>query len=231
MGVDGFRLDAVPYLVEQGDRVAGCPGTHAFLREYAQHVDSVKPGAYTVGEAWGSIDRMLPYYPEQLTSYFGFELSDSLIAAVRSGSAAGLLTGYFRLQDTLPAYRWAPFLSNHDQTRTLTQLRGDVARARLAATLLLTLPGTPFIYYGEEIGMTGNKPDPRLRTPMQWSSGPAAGFSRGLAWEPLQPDSLTANVEAEDRDSTSLLTLYRRLIHLRASNAAIGMGDLISLEA
>jgi glycosidase len=66
---------------------------------------------------------------------------------------------------------------------------------------------------------------------MQWTSGPVAGFSRGLAWEPLQPDSLTANVEAEDRDSTSLLTLYRRLIHLRASNAAIGMGDLISLEA
>src|SRR5438874_8151148 len=142
MGVDGFRLDAVPYLVEQGDCVSGCPGTHAFLHEYAQHVDSVKPGAYTVGEAWGSIDQMLPYYPDQLTSYFGFELSDSLIAAVRSGSAAGLLTGYLRLQDTLPAYRWAPFLSNHDQTRTLTQLRGDVARARLAATLLLTLPGT-----------------------------------------------------------------------------------------
>src|SRR5205823_662937 len=142
MGVDGFRLDAVPYLVEQGDCVSGCPGTHAFLHEYAQHVDSVKPGAYTVGEAWGSIDQMLPYYPDQLTSYFGFELSDSLIAAVRSGSAAGLLTGYLRLQDTLPAYRWAPFLSNHDQTRTLTQLRGDVARARRAATLLLALPRT-----------------------------------------------------------------------------------------
>src|SRR6266581_1960981 len=85
MGVDGFRLDAVPYLVEQGDCVSGCPGTHAFLHEYAQHVDSVKPGAYTVGEAWGGIDQMLPYYPDQLTSYFGFELSDSLIAAVRSG--------------------------------------------------------------------------------------------------------------------------------------------------
>src|SRR6266536_1282155 len=150
MGVDGFRLDAVPYLVEEGTCLIGCPGTHAFLHEYAAHIDSVKPGAYTVGEAWGGIDQMLPYYPDQLTAYFGFELSDSLIAAVRSGSAAGLLTGYLRLQDTLPAYRWAPFLSNHDQTRTLTQLGGDVARAQLAATLLLTLPGTPFIYYGEE---------------------------------------------------------------------------------
>jgi glycosidase len=231
MGVDGFRLDAVPYLVEQGDCVSGCPGTHALLHEYAQHVDSVKPGAYTVGEAWGSIDKMLPYYPDQLTSYFGFELSDSLIAAVRSGSAAGLLTGYLRLQDTLPAYRWAPFLSNHDQTRILTQLRGDVARARLAATLLLTLPGTPFIYYGEEIGMTGDKPDPRLRTPMQWSAGPGLGFTSGKAWESAQPDSLTTTVAAEDADAGSLLNLYRRLIHLRRQNEALATGKLVPLTA
>src|SRR5438552_4158320 len=137
MDVDGFRLDAIPYLVEEGACLIGCPGTHAFLHEYAAHIDSVKPGAYTVGEAWGSIDQMLPYYPDQLTAYFGFELSDSLLSAVRSGSAAGLLGGFLRLQDTLPAYRWAPFLTNHDQTRAMTQLKGDVARARLAATPLL----------------------------------------------------------------------------------------------
>src|SRR5204862_5231766 len=135
------------------------------------------------------------------TSYFGFELSDSLIAAVRSGSAAGLLTGYLRLQDTLPAYRWAPFLSNHDQTRTLTQLRGDVARARLAATLLLTLPGTPFIYYGEEIGMTGGKPDPRLRTPMQWRAGPGLGFTPGRAGESAHADAAATTAAAADADS------------------------------
>ena len=231
MGVDGFRLDAVPYLVEQGDCVMGCPGTHTFLHEYAQHIDSVKPGAYTVGEAWGSIAKMLPYYPDQLTSYFGFELSDSLLAAVRSGWAAGLLTGYLGLQDTLRAYRWAPFLSNHDQTRTLTQLKGDVARARLAATLLLTLPGTPFIYYGEEIGMTGDKPDPRLRTPMQWGAGPGLGFTSGKAWESAQPDSLTTTVAAQDADSGSLLNLYRRLIHLRKQNEALATGKLVPLTA
>ena len=231
MGVDGFRLDAVPYLVEQGDCVSGCPGTHAFLHEYAQHVDSVKPGAYTVGEAWGNIDQMMPYYPDQLTSYFGFELADSLLSAVRTGSAAGLLTGFLRLQDTLPAYRWAPFLSNHDQTRILTQLRGDVARARLAATLLLTLPGTPFIYYGEEIGMTGDKPDPRLRTPMQWSAGPGLGFTSGKAWECAQPDSLTTTVAVEDADSGSLLNLYRRLIQLRKHNEALATGRLLPLTA
>jgi len=171
MGVDGFRLDAVPYLVEEGNCLMGCRGTHGFLHEYAAHIDSVKPDAYTVGEAWGDITAMLPYYPDQLTSYFGFELADSLLSAVRTGSAAGLLAGFVRLQDTLPAYRWSPFLSNHDQTRVLTALGGDVTRAKLAATLLLTLPGLPFIYYGARrcngarAGDWGSRPARRGRAP------------------------------------------------------------------
>jgi glycosidase len=229
MGVDGFRLDAVPYLVEEGACLQGCAGTHAVLHDYAAHLDSVKPGAYTVGEAWGSIAAIMPYYPDQLTSYFGFELSDSLLSAVRTGSAAGLLAGYLRLQDTLPPYRWSPFLTNHDQTRTMTALGGDVGRAKLAATLLLTLPGLPFVYYGEEIGMTGDKPDPRLRTPMQWAPRRGVGFTAGTAWESPQPDSLTTTVAAQDADPGSLLNRYRRLIHLRKQNEALATGRLVAL--
>ena len=231
MDVDGFRLDAVPYLVEQGDCLIGCPGTHAFLHEWAEHVDSVKPGAYTVGEVWGSVVAQLPYYPDQLTSYFTFEIADSLLAAVRRGTAGGVLSGYLRLQDTLPDYRWSPFLSNHDGTRTMTALGGDAAGARLAATLLLTLPGLPFVYYGEEIGMTGDKPDPRLRTPMQWSAGPGAGFTTGTPWESPQPDAATVTVAAQDRDAASLLNLYRRLVHLRRSDAALAAGRLVPLTS
>ncbi|HZI22646.1 MAG TPA: alpha-amylase family glycosyl hydrolase [Gemmatimonadales bacterium] len=232
-GVDGFRLDAVPYLVEEGSCLMGCPGTHTVLREYADHLKSVKPDVYTVGEAWGSIAAMLPYYPDQLTSYFAFELADSLLSVVRTGSAAGLLPGYLRLQDTLPPYRWSPFLTNHDQTRTMTVLSGDVARAKLAATLLLTLPGLPFVYYGEEIGMTGDKPDPRIRTPMQWApqTRGGGGFTTGTPWESLQADSLTANVAVEERDPSSLLHLYRRLIHLREENTALATGRLVPLSA
>jgi len=230
MDVDGFRLDAVPYVVEEGTCLGGCPGTHAFLREYAAHLRSVKPDAYTVGEVWANIAAMLPYYPDQLTSYFAFELSDSLLSAVRSGSATGLLTGFLRLQDTLPAYRWSPFLTNHDQTRTLTALGGDVGRAKLAATLLLTLPGLPFVYYGEEIGMTGDKPDERLRTPMQWSPRSGVGFTTGKPWEAPQADSLTTNVAVENRDPKSLLNLYRQLIHLRKQNEALATGTLLPLS-
>lgn len=231
MGVDGFRLDAIPYLVEEGDRLAHTPGTHAVLREYASYIRSIAPSAFTVGEVWDSVGAMLPYYPDQLDSHFAFELSDAILAAVRTGSAKNLFQGYLRLQRELPAERWSPFLRNHDQARTMTELGGDVTRAKVAATILLTLPGLPFVYYGEEVGMTGSKPDPRLRTPMQWSRGPAAGFSGGPAWEPLQPDSLTANVEVQDADPRSLLNLYRRLIHLRSANSALAAGELVPLTA
>ena len=231
MGVDGFRLDAVPYLVEQGGALAHTRGTHEVLRDFAAAMRRTAPGAYTIGEVWDSIGTVLPYYPDQLDAYFAFEPSDALLNAVRTGSARTLLAPFLRMQQAMPATRWSPFQRNHDQTRTMTALGGDVARAKLAAQLLLTLPGLPFIYYGEEIGMSGDKPDPRLRTPMQWTRGHAAGFTTGNAWEPLQPDSLTANVAVQQADPSSLLTLYRRLVHLRASNAALGSGELIALDA
>jgi alpha-amylase len=229
MGVDGFRLDAVPYLMEDGDCQLGCEGTHAFLREYAAHLQSVRPGTYTVGEVWGGVDTLLPYYPDQLTSYFTFSLSDSLIASLRRGFATDLLGGFLRLQDTLPPYRWSPFLRNHDQTRTLTTVGGDWASARLGAVILLTLPGLPFVYYGEEIGMTGDKPDERLRTPMQWRAEPGLGFTSGRPWEAAQPDSFATTVAAQDGDPGSLLNLYRRLIHLRKAEPALGIGRLVPL--
>jgi alpha-amylase len=230
MGADGLRLDAVQYLVEQGSCLMDCAGTHAFLRAYQAHVDSVSPGAYTIGEVWDSLGELLTYYPHQLTSYFTFELADSLRTAVRRGTAGGVLAEYLHLQDTLPFFRWSPILSNHDGTRIMTVLGGDEAKARIAATLLLTLPGLPYVYYGEEIGMSGDKPDPRLRTPMQWSDGAGGGFTTGIPWEAPQPDAPTVNVAAEASDPGSLLNLYRRLIHLRRSSPVLATGRLAPLE-
>ena len=140
-----------------------------------------------------------------------------------------MLSGFLRLQDTLPPYRYSPFLSDHDGTRVMTLLGDDIPRAKLAATLLLTLPGLPFIYYGEEIGMTGNKPDERLRTPMQWAPRTGVGFTTGKEWEAPQGDSLTRNVAIEDRDPHSLLNLYRQLIHLRKNNEALATGRLLAV--
>jgi glycosidase len=230
MGVDGFRLDAVPYLVEEGGRMEGTPGTHAVLHAYGEHVRAARPGTFTVGEVWDSTRKLMAYYPDQLDSYFPFEIASTLVSRVKRGSARGLLDPYLAMQHALPAERWSPFLSNHDQTRVQTALGGDPRRARMAAELLLTLPGFPFVYYGEEIGMSGDKPDERLRTPMQWAALPGGGFTRGTPWEAAQGDTATVTVAAQERDPGSLLNLYRRLIHLRAATPALGSGALLPVE-
>jgi alpha-amylase len=192
----------------------------------------VKPDAYTVGEVWDSIGAILPYYPDQLTSYFMFQLSDDVLTAARTGSAANLYRGYLRLQrEGLPPHRYSPFLRNHDQSRTMTVLEGDERKAKLAAALLLTLPGLPFVYYGEEIGIAGDKPDENLRTPMHWTSGAGGGFTTGSAWRAPQADWATRTVAAQDADPNSLLNLHRRLIHLRKENSALAEGELVPLTA
>ncbi len=230
MGVDGFRLDAIRHLIEVGDQNANTPGTHAVLREYGQYIRRVAPHSYTIGEVWDNTDAILTYYPDQLDAYFAFPISDALMDAVRSGKTGALIPLVLQFQRAQPAPRWAPFQRNHDQTRTMTFLGNDLAGAKLAATILLTLPGVPFVYYGEEIGMTGDKPDERLRTPMHWTKSNAAGFTSAKPWQALQPDSLTANVAAQDHDRSSLLNLYRRLMRERAANSALRSGALIPVE-
>jgi glycosidase len=225
MHVDGFRLDAVRHLVEVGNEVSNTPPTHQVLREFGQYVRSIAPQSYTIGEVWDNTDVILTYYPDQLDAYFAFPISEALMDAVRTGKAGGLLPTVQQFARSEPEWRWAPFQRNHDQTRTMTALGNDTAGAKLAATILLTLPGVPFVYYGEEIGMTGDKPDERLRTPMQWS-GSSRGFTSGKPWEASQSDSLTANVAVEDRAANSLLKLYRWLIRLRANDKALREGEL-----
>ncbi len=209
MHVDGFRLDAVRHLIEVGEQNSNTPGTHQVLRQFAQYVRSVAPESYTIGEVWDNTDVILTYYPDQLDAYFAFPISEALMDAVRTGKSGALLPTVAQFQRAEPAWRWAPFQRNHDQTRTMTALSNDVDRARLAATILLTLPGVPFIYYGEEIGMTGDKPDER---------------------QAMQPDSLTANVATERRDSHSLLNLYRQLLDLRKRRPELSDGLLIPVE-
>jgi glycosidase len=231
MDVDGFRLDAIPYLVEEPGRINHSPGTHAALREYAAFVRSVKPDAFTVGEVSDNSDAMVTYYPDQLDSHFAFEVADSIIAGVRRGLAHGILPPVLRLQRELPDNRWSPFLRNHDQPRTVTELGGDLAKARIASFVMLTLPGVPFVYYGEEIGMVGSKPDERLRTPMQWTREPGAGFTTGRPWQQLQDDSAVTTVESQEGDSRSILELHRQLIPLRDATPALASGRLIPLTA
>ena len=157
----------------------------------------------------------------------------------------------------LPTGAWPDFcLSNHDQPRHAWRYRSrkpgvTEARARVAAAMMLTLRGSPFLYYGEELGMTcgpisrkdlrdplglktwplgflGRDPE---RTPMQWDSSPGAGFSSGRPWLPLNPDWPGRNVEVQGREPGSLLSWYRKLLALRRGETALRRGELHFLEA
>jgi glycosidase len=224
MHADGFRFDAIPYLVEDGDVLQHSRGTHDVLREMASTIRTAAQESFTVGEMSDeSPTVMATYYPDQLDSYFGFAVAKATMQAAATGDARAFLKAVAESNEKFPAGRWSPFLTNHDQPRVMTVL--DLAKARVAASAMLMLPGTPFVYYGEEIGMIGPKPDETIRTPMQWTSAPNGGFTTGAPWEPLQSDWRTNNVAVQDPTNSTLLNHYRTLIHLRNANAALNAGS------
>jgi glycosidase len=136
-----------------------------------------------------------------------------------------------KVLDAYPQGQYATFLTNHDQDRVMNQLRDDLEGAKAAATLLLTNPGVPFVYYGEEVGMRGAKPDPRIRTPMQWDGSETAGFTTGTPWEELDATYETRNVATQEGDPDSLLSHYRQLIRLRQEQPALRAGDMVLLDS
>jgi alpha-amylase len=228
MHADGFRFDAVPYLVEEGSQLEHTHGTHDVLRQFGNGIRSEAPGSFTIGEVsdW-STQILATYYPDQLDAYFAFGVAGSTVEAARIGNAAPFNNAIREANVTFPAGRWSPFLTNHDQPRVMTVFGGDVARARVAASAMLMLPGLPFVYYGEELGMIGAKPDETIRTPMQWSAESNGGFTSGTPWENLQADWMTKNVRAQDKDPASLLNHYRGLIHFRNAHSALSNGVLV----
>ncbi len=230
MHADGFRFDAIPYLVEDGNQLQHSRGTHDVLRQLGNTIRAEAPESFTVGEMSDeSPEVMATYYPDQLDSYFAFAVARATMQAAQTGDAGGFFKAVAQANAKFPSGRWSPFLTNHDQPRVMTVL-GDAAKARVAASAMLMLPGMPFVYYGEEIGMVGPKPDEMIRTPMQWSSTPNGGFTAGTPWEPLQPDWKTKNVAAQDSSRQSLLNHYRGLVQLRNAHPALNRGSLTLLQ-
>jgi glycosidase len=224
VGVDGFRLDAVRYLAED-EKLADADSNHAFLGEWGNYYRSIVPTAFTVGEAWTDNANVKKYVSTnvELDSAFNFDLSTAILKALNESNNTQLR---FVLQTTIrdfPEQDNANFLTNHDMARTMNQLGANKEnKAKVAAGILLTAPGIPFIYYGEEIGMSGSKPDELIRTPMQWTGEHGAGFTTGTPWEPVNNDFDVINVAKQTGDSSSLLEYYRSLIHLRNNHTACG---------
>jgi glycosidase len=232
MRVDGFRMDAVRHLVEEGQVYSGAPATHEWLVAFDDFIDTIDPEALTVGEVWDTTAAVAPYVRnDEVDLAFEFDLAQGILASVQRGVPLSSAQELAQMLVAYPPGQFATFLTNHDQNRVATTLLKDPEGHKLAATALLTLPGVPFIYYGEEIGMTGAKPDEKLRTPMQWTGGANAGFTAGKPWQAVNADAAKVNVAAQEGDPDSLLSHYRRLIHLRNEHPALRRGEFTPLDS
>ena len=231
IGVDGFRVDAAKHLIEDGDKIENTPATHEWYKGFYTEYKAQNPQAYTVGEVFGAGSSVIKSYTgDQLDQIFNFEMSSGFVNSANGGASSGITSAFkFAYQD-MPDFNFATFLTNHDQTRSMSTFNGNIDKAKIASFLMLTSPGTPFIYYGEEIGMKGQKPDEDLRVPMQWSDSVNAGFSTGSPWRAPNQDYTTVNVAAQTEDPNSLLSHYQTLIQLRREHPALQSGNAILLE-
>ena len=244
-GVDGFRLDASRHLIEAGPGPgqSDSPESHAFWKEFAAYVRSVKPEAALIGENWTDTAHVAPWYGstevvpggDELPLNFDFPLASAIVESIKAGDAA-LLGKTLREIEQLypPGATDVPFLTNHDMPRVATMFKNDAGKLRSAAQVLLSLPGTPFLYYGEELGLQ-NGPggdDTWKRTPMPWDGTALHGFTTAARpWQAFAPGHETTTVAAQTGDPQSLLSLYRTLIRARHGSLALTKGGLLLLEA
>jgi maltose alpha-D-glucosyltransferase / alpha-amylase len=270
MGVDGLRLDAVPYLFERdGTNCENLPETHAFLRKLRAHIDANYKDRMLLAEA--------NQWPEDAVAYFGkgdechmafhFPVMPRMFMALQMEDRFPIIDILEQTPPIPPGCQWASFLRNHDELtlemvtdeerdymyrvyaadprarinlgirRRLAPLLGNSRRKiELMTTLLLSLPGTPVIYYGDEIGMGDNfylGDRNGVRTPMQWSSDRNAGFSRANPQQLFLPVIIdpeyhyeAVNVETQEKNLSSLLWWTRRVIAMRKRFEAFGRGGI-----
>lgn len=266
-GVDGFRIDVVWHLAKDTEfrdnppnpgwdpgqpeiqrnlqeYSADQPFIHDIVEELRDVVDEYS-GRLLIGEIYLPIDRLVEYYGrsnEGLHLPFNFQLIQS---PWRGDAIRDLITEY---EGAIPEGGWPNWvLSNHDQPRIAKRVGS--AQARLAAMMLLTLRGTPTLYYGDELGIADvhvppdriqdpwakNEPDAsfnrdKARTPMQWTSAPHAGFSETEPWLPITKDYADRNVERQQNDGGSMLSLHRALLSLRSRTGDLRMGNYRPLD-
>ncbi len=271
MGVDGFRLDAIPYLYErEGTSCENLPETHNFLRELRSHLDAGFPGRMLLSEA--------NMWPEDAVAYFGkdgdecqmsfhFPLMPRLFMALRLEDRFPVVEILKRTPEIPEICQWAMFLRNHDELtlemvtdeerdymyrvyaadqrarinlgirrRLAPLLQNDRSRIEVMNALLFSMPGTPVIYYGDEIGMGDNVylgDRNGVRTPMQWSPDRNAGFSSANPQKLYLPVNIdpayhyeAINVESQQDNPNSLLNWTKRIIALRKQHQAFGRGTL-----
>ena len=231
-GVDGFRLDVAHLYFEDDTTCEHHPRTHDLHKMFRSVLDEYEDRAL-VGELIGDAEDMAAYFGngrDELHMVLNFSLTYAIHVANFLHAPAimdALLTASL---EAFPAgAQNTVFMSNHDFYRSYDLFFRNDDRTKLMAVLQMTLPGTPFVYYGEEIGMAGGREivtDYRdaARTPMHWDDSAFAGFSTVAPWIDLAPNFLTHNVVVEDAEPNSLLNHYRRIIAVRNANPALQTG-------
>ena len=261
-GVDGFRVDVIWHLIKDDQFRSNPPNPQFRTGEwpYRQLLATYTTDRPEVHDIIGGMRRVLDEYGdrlmigevylpvERLVTYYGasgngchLPFNFQLIELPwQVETIAATIDAY---EAALPLHGWPNWvLGNHDKSRLATRIGN--AQTRIAAMLLLTLRGTPTLYYGDELGMTNVPIEPEqvqdpweknvpgfglgrdpARTPMQWDTSEQAGFTSGKPWLPLSPDAKSLNVQVEREDPTSLLNLYRSLIELRRTELALTLGS------
>jgi glycosidase len=236
LGVDGFRLDGARYIVEEGQAQADTPATHAYYQHLRDTVKAINPEALLLGEVWTDNFTISTYTKgDELDLAFDFDLANGIMTSARLANTDKVNNALTFSARLFPNGSSAPFLTNHDMDRAMSMLEGDFDKAKNAAAMLLSAPGVPFMYYGEEVGMSGKRgnedTDIKRRLPMQWTAGSNAGFSTGAPWTPTNPFYGKANVEAQMNDPDSLLSFYRDWIALRNHSPALLFGETTIIKS
>lgn len=231
IGVDGFRIDGALHLIEDGQVQKNTDATHEWFRAFNEHYKAINPQAMAVGEVWDSNFLAVRYVKDkEFDLVFDFEQADAIMLGVMGSDGQRVLNALEFNYNLYPDFQKANFLTNHDMNRVMHVFQGNENKAKAAAVILLTAPGVPFIYYGEEVGMLGAKPDEDIRLPMQWSAEVNAGFSTGSPWRSVNDNYLDWNVVTLNQNSESLINLYRNLIQSRNDSAALKVGDFQTLK-
>ncbi len=233
-GVDGFRIDAAKHVFDINEYPKGTvvmQKNYDWFKELNAHIKSVKPDAFLLLETWDSYNSIDDFLVGA-DSAFNFDMGESIISAVDGSyrkSAQNKLPKILKAYDKVTTeYVDSVFLANHDQNRVMSQLGGDADKAKLAATIEFTLPGLSWIYYGDEIGMTGVKPDENIREAFKWEMDPEA--YPNSQWRTWNYNKETLSLAEQREDGQSIFNRYKEITTLKDENDVIRLGDYVDYE-